>query len=535
LPQGRAGTRSRRRTLATVIVTDIVGSTERASELGDESWIKTLDRHDGLTRRLVRRHRGRLVKLTGDGAIATFSTPADGVQCGLDLTAAVRALDLEVRCGVHAGECEERDGDLAGLAVHIASRVAEQAAGGEVLVSSTIRDLVAGGDFGFDPKGPHVLKGVPAPWELFAAAPRVEPASKTRVLLVDDHPLWRQTLAGVLEHAGGVDVVGEAADGSEAVALARSHRPDVVVMDIDMPGVDGVDATRQLLSAVPQARVLVLSSSDDRSQVLRAVRAGASGYLLKTAGPKEIADGVQRVRAGELVFPPALAGYVLEHLRTDRAVSDGPTRVCVLADSLLDRRGLARLLEDAGFDVVCSTKEAATVEEHLAAAGADAVAIDLGASTDRLVPIAAELRNRHADVGILVLARDVETASALELLAVAPRGLAYLLKDRVEQVTELGDAIRRIIVGETIVDPEVAARSMTSRRRDPLDQLTVREREVLALMAEGRSNQAIRERLHVSLKTVEGYVTSIFMKLGLEATPDDSRRVLAVIAYLGHR
>jgi DNA-binding NarL/FixJ family response regulator len=454
---------------------------------------------------------------------------------------------LQVRAGLHTGECDERDGDLGGIAVHLASRVAAKAEPGEVVVSSTVKDLATGSGLSFSPRGSHALKGASRKWQLFALGPegdgpgpRAAPRKRAdaapapaRVLLVDDHPLWRQTLRGVLHHSRIGTVVGEAADGAEALTLLETAKPDVVVMDIDMPGMGGVEATRLVVQTGGGARVLVLSSSDERSQVLQAVRAGASGYLLKTAGSADITDGVRRVHAGELVFPAALANVVLTQLRGDDAAPGSPSRICVLAGSALDRRGLARLLEDAGFYVGCAAGTTKALIEHLAKNGGDVVAVDVApADTPGVV---ADIRAAHPDVGVLVLSRDVESASAVELLSHGSPGIGYLLKDRVSDVNELCDAIRRIADGESVVDPSVADRLVERRGRQPLAELTSRERDVLALMAEGRSNQAIRQRLHVSAKTVEGYVTSIFTKLGLEVAADDHRRVLAVIAYLRSR
>jgi DNA-binding NarL/FixJ family response regulator len=134
-------------------------------------------------------------------------------------------------------------------------------------------------------------------------------------MLVDDHPLWRDMVRRVLERRGLARVVAEASDGEHALEEARRERPEVVVMDIDLPGMDGVEATKQLLAEHPGTKVLVLSASDEQSQVMAAVKAGASGYLLKTAGSSEIADAVRRVHSGELVFPPSLAAVVLDELR----------------------------------------------------------------------------------------------------------------------------------------------------------------------------------------------------------------------------
>jgi class 3 adenylate cyclase len=158
------------RILATVLFTDIVESTARAADLGDAKWKQTLDRHDEITSKLVERHRGRVVKTTGDGVLATFDGPARAVQCGLAAREAVRPLGIDIRAGVHTGECEQRGDDLGGIAVHIGSRVAGLAEPGEVLVSRTVKDLVAGSGLHFEDRGEHTLKGVPDRWQVYAAA-----------------------------------------------------------------------------------------------------------------------------------------------------------------------------------------------------------------------------------------------------------------------------------------------------------------------------------------------------------------------------
>jgi class 3 adenylate cyclase len=158
------------RVLATVAFTDIVGSTVKAASLGDHRWRALLAEHDKVVRRNIARFRGREVKTTGDGFFVAFDGPARGVRCACTIADEVRALDLEVRAGVHTGECEVIGDDYGGLAVHIGARVAALAGPGEVLVSSTVKDLVAGSGLRFDDRGTHLLKGVPGDWHIFAAA-----------------------------------------------------------------------------------------------------------------------------------------------------------------------------------------------------------------------------------------------------------------------------------------------------------------------------------------------------------------------------
>jgi class 3 adenylate cyclase len=157
------------RVLATVMFTDIVGSTERASELGDASWRELLAAHQEAVRRELERFRGREVKTMGDGHLATFDGPARAIRCGAAIAEAAGANDLEVRIGLHSGEVEVMDEDVGGIAVHIAARVGALAGAGEVLVTSTVKDLVAGSGIPFEERGSQQLKGIPDEWRLFAA------------------------------------------------------------------------------------------------------------------------------------------------------------------------------------------------------------------------------------------------------------------------------------------------------------------------------------------------------------------------------
>jgi class 3 adenylate cyclase len=159
------------RVLATVMFTDIVGSTERAAELGDQRWRELLASHEALVRMQLERFRGREVQMLGDGVLATFDGPARGIRCARTICDEVRSLGIEVRAGLHTGECEMRNGDIAGIAVHTGARVSAKASPGEVLVSSTVRDLVAGSGIEFQDRGVHRLKGVPGEWRLFSVEP----------------------------------------------------------------------------------------------------------------------------------------------------------------------------------------------------------------------------------------------------------------------------------------------------------------------------------------------------------------------------
>ena len=156
------------RALAAILFTDIVGSTERASSLGDRQWRRLLETHDAVAHTVVEQHRGRLVKMTGDGILATFDGPGRAIRCALALSDALRPLGVEIRSGLHTGEVEVRDSDIAGIGVHIAARVLDHASAGEVLVSAAVPMLVAGSGFTFEDRGEQDLKGIPDSWRLFA-------------------------------------------------------------------------------------------------------------------------------------------------------------------------------------------------------------------------------------------------------------------------------------------------------------------------------------------------------------------------------
>jgi DNA-binding NarL/FixJ family response regulator len=211
-------------------------------------------------------------------------------------------------------------------------------------------------------------------------------------------------------------------------------------------------------------------------------------------------------------------------------------RVVIAEDSVLLREGLSRLLAEAGVDVVAAEGDAEAFLRAVAAHVPDAVVVDVRMPptfSDEGLRAALVVRKRWPAVGVLVLSQYVEERYAAELLAVrASGGVGYLLKDRVAEVAEFVDALGRVAQGGSAIDPEVVAQLLT-RKADPLSPLTARERDVLALMAEGRSNAAVAAALVIGPGAVEKHVNSIFMKLGLAPTDSDHRRVLAVLTYLG--
>ena len=212
-------------------------------------------------------------------------------------------------------------------------------------------------------------------------------------------------------------------------------------------------------------------------------------------------------------------------------------RVVLADDSLLLREGLARLLDEAGFDVVGQASTGEELLDQVEATAPDVAIVDIRmppTHTDEGVRAAHEIRTRHPGVGILVLSQFVRPGYAIELLSDGTEGLGYLLKDRVSDLDQLASSVRRVADGESVLDPLVVEQLVSRPRSgpDPLGDLTEREREVLELMAQGRSNQAIGQQLFITEHTVEKHVKNIFGKLRIPTSADDHRRVLAVLTYL---
>ena len=210
-------------------------------------------------------------------------------------------------------------------------------------------------------------------------------------------------------------------------------------------------------------------------------------------------------------------------------------RVVIVDDMLLLREGLARILADRGIEVVGQAANADGLNALVERTAADAVILDIRMPptfTDEGLVAAAALRDANPRVSILVLSQFLDAVHAIRLLEEAPERVGYLLKDRVMDMATMTDALRRLGDGETVIDPTIVSEVMRRRRSGPAAELTEREREVLGLVAEGLSNQAIAERLVINERTVETHTTRIFAKLGLEPSPDVHRRVMAVLAHL---
>ncbi|WP_019174354.1 response regulator transcription factor [Brevibacterium ravenspurgense] len=212
-------------------------------------------------------------------------------------------------------------------------------------------------------------------------------------------------------------------------------------------------------------------------------------------------------------------------------------RILIAEDSVLLREGLVRLLTDAGHDIVHTTGDATDLLGAVSAHEPDLAVIDVRMPptfTDEGIRAAVLIRAQNPEVGVLVLSQYVEERYASDLIADNSGGFGYLLKDRVADVSDFLEAVDKVASGGTVLDPEVVSQIMVRSRRDTgIDQLSAREREVLALMAEGKSNSAIASALFLSAGAVEKHISSVFTKLGLSAGADDNRRILAVLKFLG--
>jgi DNA-binding NarL/FixJ family response regulator/class 3 adenylate cyclase len=285
----------------------------------------------------------------------------------------------------------------------------------------------------------------------------------------------------------------------------------------------------------------------DVHRASRICEAGHGGQIVVSAAARELLPDLDVRELGEheliglpepeLLFQLLVPGLPAQFppLRNTRELIER-MRVVLADDAILLREGVARLLEESGFEVVAQSGTADDLLRHVAMHKPKVAIVDIRmppTQTDEGLRAAQEIRQRFPATGVLVLSQYVEPGYAMELLAENAEGVGYLLKDRVSDVDEFAAAVRRVGEGGSALDPSVVSQLVGRRRReDPLEDLTAREREVLELMAEGRSNQAISERLFITPRAVEKHVTSIFQKLRLPASSEDHRRVLAVLAFL---
>jgi DNA-binding NarL/FixJ family response regulator/class 3 adenylate cyclase len=337
-------------------------------------------------------------------------------------------------------------------------------------------------------------------------------------------------------------VVFTDADGAASAAVAAQHAfaahtwPEGVELRVRM----GMHTGRPTLGDDGYVGL-------DVHRAARICQAGHGGQILLSAETREaLPDGdfedlglheLPGLPEPEQIFQLAARGLrsTFAELNSTRRRIHG-MNVVLADDSVLLREGIARLLEDAGFEVLAQSGTAEDLLRHVAMHKPDVAIVDIKmppTQTDEGLRAARQIRERFPNTGVLVLSQYVESEYAMELLGENAEGVGYLLKDRVSDVDEFAAAVRRVGEGGSALDPAVVSELVGRRRRDdPLEELTPREREVLELMAEGKSNQAIAERLVVTLRAVEKHVTSIFSKLNLPASEQDHRRVLAVLTFL---
>jgi len=367
-------------------------------------------------------------------------------------------------------------------------------------------------------------------------------------VLGDHRRLFREAVEAegghVVDHRGDEFFVVFEDAGRAANAAASAQR---AFAEHDWPGGVELRVRMGIHTGEPDIRDDAYFGLDVH-RAARIAQAGSGGQILLSARTRDELDAdheledlgeheLPGLEKPERLFQLSVAGLPSRFppLSTARRGFRG-MRVVLADDSVLLREGIARLLEDAGFEVLAQSGTADDLLRHVGMHKPDVALVDIRmppTQTDEGLRAAQQIRERWPDTGVLVLSQYVEPAYAMELLGENAEGVGYLLKDRVSDVDEFAAAVRRVGEGGSALDPAVVSQLVGRRRRDdPLEELTPREREVLELMAEGRSNQAIAERLVITLRAVEKHVTSIFSKLRLPASSEDHRRVLAVLTYL---
>jgi serine/threonine-protein kinase PknK len=357
---------------------------------------------------------------------------------------------------------------------------------------------------------------------------------RSRLLIVDDNARFVQAARDLLQRQGA-DVVGVASNAAEAIRLAGELQPDCVLVDIDLGPESGFDLASRL-TAEHHQRVVLVSVHNEAEFIDRIATTSALGFIpkadLSVGRIREVLDDVALRSDGEQA-----SGAMLKMRQDFPGVSRG-TRVVLAEDDTLLREGTASLLEAHGFDVVGQSGDAAGLLERVRSERPDLVIVDIRmppTHTTEGLDAAHAIRAEFPDIAIVVLSAHAELDQATDLIGRGERS-GYLLKSRVIDVDDFIETLHRIVAGGTFVDPALVHALVTARRiQDPLDALSSREREVLALMAEGRSNAGIAHELYVSDGTIEKHIRSILMKLNITEAADDHRRVLAVLTYLDTR
>jgi DNA-binding NarL/FixJ family response regulator/class 3 adenylate cyclase len=371
-----------------------------------------------------------------------------------------------------------------------------------------------------------------------------------------DYPVVIGTVRGVLRQAIGrhggheVDSVGDeflAAFAEAPPAVEAALGAQRAMRDMDWPHGLAVRVRIGLHTGQPSFGEEGYTGLD----IVRAARiahCGHGGQVVASAATLAGAPGtaahdlgehvIEGLRAPERIFQLVAEDLARDFppLRNTSTTLGHALKVVIADDSVLLREGIVRLLTEAGFDVAAQSGNAEDLLRHVGMHRPAVAVVDIRmppTHTDEGLRAAAEIRERFPDTGVLVLSQYVEAGYAMELLSESAEGVGYLLKDRVSDIEQFASAVRRVAEGGSVLDPDVVSQLLGRRRRDdPLEQLTPREREVLELMAEGRSNTAIAEQMVVTERAVEKHVTSIFGKLGLPPAPQDHRRVLAVLTFL---
>jgi DNA-binding NarL/FixJ family response regulator/class 3 adenylate cyclase len=362
----------------------------------------------------------------------------------------------------------------------------------------------------------------------------------------------RSLLRGAVGEHGGheVDAVGDeflGAFSDAGAAAAAAYAAQRAMRDADWPQGTHVRVRIGIHCGTPNYGEEGYTGLD----IVRAARishAGHGGQIVASAQTVEGLDGISAVDLGEHAIEGLPAAERVLQLVADDLARDFPPlrntsgtvghsiKVVIADDSVLLREGIVRLLTEAGFEVAAQSGTPEDLVRHVGLHKPDVAIVDIRmppTHTDEGLRAAAEIRERFPGTGVLVLSQYVEAGYAMDLLADSAEGVGYLLKDRVSDVDQFASSVKRIAEGGSVLDPDVVSQLLgRQRRNDPLDVLTPREREVLELMAEGRSNQAIADRLFITLRAVEKHVTSIFSKLNLPASTEDHRRVLAVLALV---